>query len=499
MQREKYQSALHATGQYASSSITCRYTIPNSIRDQCASASSNQPLRDAFFAALARTVLEHPLLLVGQIKEDSRSPAWVELETLDLHQQVDWTLVEPDNDFETLVRKTISTQLDTFYDHLETKPGWRLAVLQKARDLHAIEVILNWNHANFDGTGAKIFHQTLLRNLNRHDDDDEAVNWAKPGILKLDSVAARFPPPITRLGKFTISKKWALSFGWKNLKPSMFRGHNQYDVAWAPIHLSPRRTLSATFSVSNAELRVLLESCRAHKTTISGLLMALAVTSLAVQSRNDGLLNGVELEGLTTDTAIDLRRHLTTKSEKHPWVVPDELLTNAVTIAQHEFDADLIQSIRDAAKSAPSDDQLFTSISDSLWDVASRTRRHLEKKIATGLHNEINSMLSLVPDWRAEHKDQAMKSRLAGLVVTNLGVLDGGDKNDDGTWGIDNTRFHLSVGTTSQPIQISAITIKGGDMVVDIDWQEGVLPDDVSGPLVANIQSWIRTLSRVNA
>lgn len=492
---------MHATRQYASTTITCRYTVPQAIRDQCASAaSSNQPLRDAFFLALARTVLEHPALQVGQINEDSRSPAWVELDTVDLHQHVEWTLVKPDDDdFEALLRQTIGHNLDTFFDHLETKPGWRLAVLQREDDTRAIEVVLAWNHSNFDGTGAKIFHKTLLRNLNRNGDDDDTINWAKPGILKLDGVAARFPARVTKLGKFTTSKKWALEFGWKNLKPSAFRGHSQYDTDWAPVRVSPLSTVSRTFFVESAELPGLLRACRARKTTITGLLMALGVASLAVQSRTDGVINGAQLEGVAAHTAMDLRRHLPKKSERYPWLVPDELLSNIVSVTIHEFDASLVQSIRDAALNAKSEDELLASIDKPLWDIAARTRQDLEGRLNEGLHNEILPMMNIVPDWRTEHKHHVTKPRPGGVLVTNLGVLDGGDKTDNASWGIESARFQLSAAVTTPPFQISAISVKGGDMCVDINWQPGVLPEAITEQFYVHLQSWIHALAKVEA
>lgn len=292
---------------------------------------------------------------------------------------------------------------------------------------------------------------------------------------------------------------WALDFGWKNLKPSMFRKHSEFDTPWAPIKQTPFSTRSNMFNIGSADLRGVLKACREHQTTITGLLMALVVASLATQSRKDGRINGAPFEGVSAHTAMDLRRHLPKKHEKYPWIVPDELLSNIVSVTIHEFEADLVTSIREAAKSAPSDEQILARIDEPMWKLAARTRRELEERLAAGLHNEVNTMMNIIPDWRAEHKHHLAGQRLGGIVLTNLGVMDGGDKDDTSSWAIESAMFQLSPEMAGLPIGISAISVKGGDLCVDISWQESVLPESVMGQLSSDVESWMRALGQAQA
>lgn len=487
---------MHTVHHYAATILTCRYTVPEALASQSAKAA----LRDAFLTALAYTVLEHPLLQVGQVNVDSARASWAELDTVDLNDHIDWITVKAGTDYEALLRETTQYHLDAQFVSLETKPGWRLAVLQREDDLHALDVVLAWHHANFDGTGAKIFHKTLLRNMNRktedaHDDEEE-INWVKPGVIKLESVAQRFVPRPTQLGKFTWSKRWALAFSWKELKPPMFQKHSQFNASWAPICESPLSTQSRLLFVKSQDLGGLLKACRAHKTTLTGLVMALAVVSLATQSKKDKKLNGVELEGLLSHTALDLRRHLPAKSKKYPWIVPDNLVSNIVSIAMHEYGSNLVQRIRDAANNATSDEQLLGHVEEYIWTIASQTRQEIEERLELGLHNEVLGLMHLVPDWRAEHKSHMKKPRGAGMLVTNLGVLDGGDRNDTQSWGIDQARFQLSAGVTTPSFQVSAISVKGGDLCLNFAWQDGVVPNDMGDQLMSDVESWIGALSK---
>ncbi|KAM0309229.1 hypothetical protein ACHAPQ_012594, partial [Fusarium lateritium] len=128
----------------------------------------------------------------------------------------------------------------------------------------------------------KILHQSLLRNLN-----DPRVLQKLPNLkgntLQLESVADRFPPPPEKLIKIPISWGFALSTVWKELRPPFLVSNDPTQASWAPIKEEPYRTEFRTFSIDDATVKKVIEKCRAHKTTITGLLHALPLASLALQ------------------------------------------------------------------------------------------------------------------------------------------------------------------------------------------------------------------------
>jgi hypothetical protein len=253
------------------------------------------------------------------------------------------------------------------------------------------------------------------------------------------------------------------------------------------------------FFIKNEVLAGILKACRAHKTTLSGLLKAMAITSLAVQSRKDELLNGVKLEGLMSHTAIDLRRHVPVRPAKYPWLVPDETMSNIVTVYFHKFNPSVLQDIRAAANKAPSDEQMLESVKELMWTLAASVRDDLEQRLNLGLRNEILGLFGVIHDWRPMHRDTAKRPREGGVLLTNLGVLDGGMSDDRQNWTIESARFQLSPAVTGPALQMSTISVKGGDLCVDLSWQEGVIDNSLADEWTDHMKTWLALLSKHGA
>ena len=150
--------------------MSCRYAVPQAL----SGPDSRKQLRETFESAIAHAVLEHPLLHVGLIGAPSRKPSWTRLETIDFRNHVEWKPVEDAAELEPLYRDTMQRHLDTEFPDLESRPGWRIAILHQLPEARSLQVIYSWNHTNHDGISAKIFHQAILRRLNEiHSGDDK--------------------------------------------------------------------------------------------------------------------------------------------------------------------------------------------------------------------------------------------------------------------------------------------------------------------------------------
>jgi hypothetical protein len=152
---------MHTLDQYRGTIVACRYFPPPSLVRQ----DSLTALKTRLYDALARVVLMQPHLQVGITGEYSKNPAFVRLDTLDLHNHVHWITLDKSRDFQQLYFETMQSQIDFKYENLSIQPGWRVVIMHGMR-AESIVVLYVWNHAHHDGSSGKIFHQQLLHYLN---------------------------------------------------------------------------------------------------------------------------------------------------------------------------------------------------------------------------------------------------------------------------------------------------------------------------------------------
>ncbi|KIL83829.1 hypothetical protein FAVG1_12979 [Fusarium avenaceum] len=464
-------------------SVVCRYGLPKHL--------AIESVRDIFHRAMALTVAEHPMLQVGILNEDSAVPSWIELDSLDLSKHITWQEIKVSDNYDSCLRESIRSQLDTWFTDVETKPGWRVSILWPEGKPQSLDVIFCWNHTNFDGVGGKILHQNLLRNLNDPRVLQELPNL-KGNTLQLESVSDRFPPPPEKLIKIPISWGFALSTVWKELRPPFLVSSDPTQAIWAPIKEEPYRTEFRTFSIEDITVKKVIEKCRVHKTTITGLLHALPLASLALQLAEGKKHYKEEAKSMYAISALDTRRFMPDRSEAYPWHVPSTTMDNQMTLCDHLFDENLVADIRSRCKGVSSDENIMTQLEDIVWSAAVQTRQDIQNKLDKGMNNDPLGLMGLVKDWRAQKKQQLKKPRVGTWGVSNLGTMDG-DVEGSG-WKVERAVFQLSCEVTSPVFHISSISVKGREMCVDVSWQEGVVDAEIGDKLAADMEAWLRFL-----
>ncbi|KAH7005643.1 alcohol acetyltransferase-domain-containing protein [Fusarium venenatum] len=487
---ELYHSALHTLRHSCGTAVTCRYVLPGRLI-----GGTVENAQDAFRMAVALTVIEHPMLQVGILNEDSAMPSWIELERIDLGTHVTWEKIQQPKDYDVSLKKAIGSQLDTWFTDVESKPGWRMSVLYLEGPLASLDVIFCWNHTNCDGVAGKIFHQSLLRNLN-DPKVGKKLDSLKDNVLILESVADRFPPPPEKLIKIPISWGFALSTIWKELRPPFLVSSDPTQVNWAPIHEEPYRTVFKTISIDDATLKRVVEKCRAHKTTIAGLLHALPLASLSLQLAEGQKHHKNEAKSMYAITALDVRRFIPAESDAYPWHVPSTTMDNQMALCDHMFDENMVSELRTRAQGVSSDEDVMTKLEDIVWSAAAQARKDIQHKVDQGMNNDPLGLMGLVKDWRIQKKQQLKKPRVGAWGVSNLGTMDGeveGSGSGSG-WKIERAVFQLSCEITSPVFHISSMSVKGKELCVDISWQEGVIDAEIGNKLASDMEAWLRFL-----
>ncbi|RSM13089.1 hypothetical protein CEP52_002117 [Fusarium oligoseptatum] len=461
---ERYQSALHLLDLYPSTVLTCHHKIPHHL---ITAPAGQQELEEFWERAVARNILQHPLMQVGQANEDSAEPAWVWLDTLDLSRHISWRVVSSSEDYPTIRKKILQEQLSMKFVDLETRPGWRMVVLKQESD-DLMEVVLAWNHPHFDGTGAKIFHETMLETLNNARSSDLPV--IRNHILKTVVNKQNLPPPQETAGNYSTSFGYMADTIWEDVKPRLFGWASTPPTIWPAISPKPYETRFRTLTIDNQMLQGVLVACRAHKTTLTGLLHAIALISLTPQVPDEVL-------EVTGSTPLNLRRFIPARSEAFPDLEPDK-------------------TIRHRIKTTTDDSNLATC-ADIMWSVSTRVREELQEKLSQGLKNDLVGMMGFVADWREYAKEAQRKPRAATWLVTNLGVLDGEDGSDQRAdrWSIHRADFLLSADVAGPALTICPVAIKGRDLTINVGWQGGVVDDELGERLVGDIEKCFRDVA----
>ena len=431
---------------------------------------------DEFDNAVARTILDHPMLQVGQVDENSKRPVWVELDSIDLARHVEWIIVASSESFDTVLENTLQVQLDMKWSDIDSRPGFRVTVVRQEQ-MSSMDVIFTWFHTHTDGMGARILQETLLRKLNMPMSDDESLALENR-VLKLPGVAERFPPAQERLVKYPVSPGYTITAAWKE-----FVTGPANPATWTPVQQKPVTTAIRTFSLDNTMLQRVLATCRENGTTLTGFFNAAVLVSLSER------LGEAKARSFSALTARNMRPCTPADKARYPWLEPKGMVGNNVMVINHEFGVKEVARVRGAIQAAAEGDR-FEALAETVWSVAARVRGDIRDSVVMGLKNNHVGLMGLVGDWRAFFKDKLGKPRETSWLVTNLGVFDAAEV--DQAWGIERARFSLGADVTGPAIHVCAIAIKGGELVVDVTWQESVVEVEVGEGLMADLEAWLR-------
>jgi hypothetical protein len=328
---EAYQLAMHTLDQYRATVVACRYFPPPIL----ARPESLATLKARFRDALTRVVIAQPHLQVGITGENSKNPTFVRLDHLDLRYHLRWITLEESSTLQQPYLEILQDQLDSRFENLSTRPGWRVVVLHQT-GAESIEALYVWNHPHHDGVSGKIFHQNLLRHLSEATEQykepivkasEDSDEW----ILNLPDPTATLPPNPELLSSWPTSLGFMLRELWKGLAPErIFSPGNMY-ARWAPIRASPYRTQFRNFTIGSPYVTKLVETCRQHHTTLTGLLQALCLASLSTALP--------DAKGFASRTPYDLRNNILGYNPKNPCATTCRLWSTNSTPAWWEKSA----------------------------------------------------------------------------------------------------------------------------------------------------------------
>lgn len=494
---------MYLLDQYRGTVLSCRYAVPPRL----ARAESRTQLEEAVKVALVNIIMRHPMLQVGMMNVTSKTPSWIQLQSLDLTQHIKWLYIGGHDDFEETVQETFRVQLDDRFPDLSIKqPSWKITVIRQW-NAPVMEVLLTWNHPQFDAIGAKVFHEDFLEMLNNAENGAYERMGLDDDVLRLPQAPPLLPTPIESLKSLPINLKYLAKTFWEEIRPR-FLNRDVSQAAWCPIRSSPYKTQFRAFFVNNESLLAILALCRRNKTTITGLMNGLAL--IAFSSHFD---NSVA-PAFQCSTIIDHRRNLPPAPPGAPWVRSDRAVSNYVTQLPHRFDTELVAQIRSKLPADASERRdLSADLQRELWAVSAQNRLEIVRKLDAGLRNDLIGVFKYVTDWQQTMSDMAKKTRQFSWLVTNIGVLDGntstrlsttttrsptgGDtKSDDGqSWSIGRAQFGLSAEIPAAAIEFAPVSVAGRGMCVGANWADCAVDVMLGERIMADLENWLAQLA----
>lgn len=460
----------HALGWYRALIISGLYTVPKDSAFDTHGIASYVP-------ALKWCIKSHSFLSATIEGLNGESPVFTRPAKLDLSNHIQ--IIDPDsdlykstNDELELFRKVVLETHDQAWPDAERIPPWKIVVLplpdQANSTQKRVYIIYAYSHTHGDAKSALAFHRTFLQGLQTQTADESDQS------LIFEPSSSPLPLPLDEACKLKISWSFLLAPVLAQYMPSiicrLFRiqaAANQLSIDRAYTGEITRydkdnfRTVSQILIVKHDLLSKVLGVCRSQHSKLTGLLNRLIVHALS------DLLPLETAKEFLGQIVVDLRPHI-------PAYADGMTMGNFVSGAYET-----------ASRIMP--DPNSEKYDEAFWDAVRGTTTRLAV-VAGRLDDQPIGLLKYLSNFRSWFLGQLGKKRDSSYEISNIGVFDPTlpkNTNDLATtsqqsWAIERTFFSQPANVLGSPLNFQVVTMKGGDMVVTLNWQVGVtgVPDE---------------------
>lgn len=445
---ERWSTQVHSLRFYYNVAVTARYTSPPGQR----------LTRPVLLSALEAVIDIHAPLGLTILDEDTPKPHFARLKSINLDQAVSFIqLSSPEEEAQQQEFDGImAEQHSSSFHNLGQLPVWRVLLIEpeKYDSERGVDVAFVFHHGIGDGATGQAFHIALLK----------ALDDLPPVVEEMQTPYIITPPALPLLGPletlvalplsvvFILRMLWTRVWFVRPRPPTFWCG--------SPIHVGPGglKTTFRTLSFPTQTVTRLLAACRAEKTTITALLQVLVAKSFF------HVLPAETATSLVSSIAINMRRFM-------PAPVSDETMGVFVyTIsASHERAA-------------------FASTSQ--WELARKYRGKLEARVNNGTRNADIGMLKLVSNFEKYWTSRVGKRHESSFELSNLGVFKGTKPVGADGWNIPSrVLFSQSANVASCPVDFSIISVKGGDLMLGISFQEGAVEPELMARVLETLKN----------
>jgi Alcohol acetyltransferase len=457
---ERYNISRNHVRSYNNVGTTASYEIPEQLLEEC-------PLETVIYAALRNLIGRHPALGITILDEHTTTPSFARLAKIDLRKVVQFEKLDsgenappPPSSIETAHRQP--------FEKLGDLPLWRVIVIEhpkilsddnNAETIRLVDVCFFAHHSICDGESCISFHLTFSEAINDIGDIVYHSSRSGPVVIppKLD-----LPPSIEEAHRLPLSFFFLLKQLYKMLFPS-----KPDPLHWTgpSIFSEPNTTCLRTMYLPVSITDSLINQCRKNKTSFTSLLLVVIARILAE--------NYLDYHQFTSKTAMSFRRF--TKINKRD-------MGCYVSSIRHSFSSTRKRGC------IPCDGEFS-------WEDVRATKRVITTSTSTAKNNGI-ALLRYLNDYTSWLKQQIGGKRPDSFEVSNLGMVDASNDRDYKVIKIKRILFSQSSNVLGPPYVFSVVSLKGGELAIALDWQEGIVEVDLAERIFAALESELRRLAR---
>ncbi|KAH7126227.1 alcohol acetyltransferase [Dactylonectria estremocensis] len=480
----------HRLGIQSNILVSARYAPTDTGLDAGARLSSS-----AITAALRTVVETHAALrIVGVVqpspKYDSHHLHIGMLHTIDMNQCIEF--VDHVDSAETDFFEQLHNKWEWFEEKPD-RPWWRVYVVG-GRD-----VVFVLHHLVADANSGLVFHRTLLRALNSLPPGGPA---SVDPIVTIDPrTTSLFPEPMTlshhkpsipeliwgQIKRALIALVFGFAFLFSHMQPAKPYFRSVTDIA--PSEMCTNTRVSS-LRIPARKMSAVLAACKDHDTTFTALLMVMLLATFSVD------LFPQDKVGCSR-YAFDIRPYIQMPHLSDE-LASDGVMMNGVGGSFHTHWLSNYRKIvaQNSDKSGKLDD--VSSINtEATWNLARCYRQSMQKLIPT----------KFMRSWMAgtllgSTLESFVEKTLGGMgrvtsnsfLVSNLGAFavqrtgtTGGEQKLPQRWRIDDMQFSAATvngNVGSRGFVFNVVGVKGGDTVINLSYEEGVVSRETAEDLL---------------
>lgn len=434
------------------------------------------------WTALKSVVEGEPFLRVGIADEDSPCSSFVHVPEIDLEKQVIWHEAPSasDAEFQAQLGELLEREHGAVWPNTETRPPWKVTVVNSSKADSAIpyvDLVFSWHHAIGDGLSGKLFHEHLLAALRKYDVPGGHPALESP-VLHFEVVPV-LPPPQEEAVKFTFSWWFMLRTLWAELSPSFLTRSQEVPWTGRPVNIhAPLKTNVRSLFVDGKTSSDVLAVCRMHGTTLTGLIHALTLLSLARQLPSEKIFH--------SQTPVSLRPYVSV-----PNFDPSKSAAVLVTVFSHEFSPEQVHSLQ----SLLADGKDNAALEQKVWEVAASVKADLKRRAEELPADDTTGLLRYTGDLRERFKKMDGKPMGTTFEVSNVGVINGSDASAE--VNITRLAFCQSGSQVGAAVKASVSGCKGsGSISITWAWQDEVVENQLVDGIKEDLGTWIRNIAQ---
>lgn len=398
--------------------------------------STHNLTQETLYTALTALISTYAPLGITLLNEDTPTPRYARLKKINLNEVVTFITLPAGQEIDTQLQE----QHNLKFHNLGQLPLWRILVLGS-------DIAFIYHHALGDGGTGKAFHGALLKALNSP--IDAPTPTPTPHVVTPPAIPLL--PPLEELTELPLSYMFLLGKLWTRI---WFPREPAVTFWSGGVVRVPLRSLYRSVFFSAGTLDGVVAACRRERTTVTALLQVLAVRAVF------GELPESETS-VASAVPVDLRRFV-------EGVEGETMGVFVASVGVTHMRAEVEEG--------------------EVWEVARRWRGVLERRVRAGTGDTDTGLLKHLSDYEGYFRSMLGRRREGSVEVSNLGVFSG---EGEGEWRVERMVFSQSAAVTGCAIELSVVSVKGGEMGVGVSVQEGVVEEELLERVVERLRGEI--------